>query len=49
MCSSVFVAHLREDVSIVIPAIEEGLKNSDSGIRKTAIEGVSRLAMQGIH
>jgi len=45
----VFVAHLQKDVSIVIPAIEEGLKNSDSGICKTAIEGVSRLAMQGIY
>ena len=43
-----FVAEFQEDVRITIPAIAEHLKNSHSGIRKAAIEGVSRLAEQGM-
>jgi len=43
-----FVAEFREDVWITIPTIAEHLKDSDSGVRKAASEGVSRLAAQGM-
>jgi len=43
-----FVAEFREDVPIAIPAIAEHLKDSDSYVRKTAIELLSTLAGQGI-
>ena len=42
------VAEFREDVRITIPVIAEGLKHFDSDVRKTAIVGVSRLAVQGM-
>jgi len=43
-----FVAKFREDVRITIPAIAERLKDSDPDVRLAAIEGVSRLAPQGM-
>jgi len=43
-----FVAEFREDVRIIIPAIAEGLKDSDPYVRKAAIEGVSSLVAQGM-
>ena len=46
--STMFVAEFREDVQITIPAIAERLKNSDSYVRKAAIELLSRLAAQGM-
>ena len=45
---SMLVAEFREEVRIAIPAIAEHLKDSDSGVRKAASEGVSRLAAQGM-
>jgi len=48
VCSTMFVAEFREDVPIAIPAIAEHLKDSDSYVRKTAIELLSTLAGQGI-
>ena len=46
--STMFVDEFREDVQITIPAIAERLKNSDSYVRKAAIELLSRLATQGM-
>jgi len=48
VCSSMFIAEFREDVRITIPAIVEGLNVSDWYVRLAAIEGVSRLAVQGM-
>jgi len=45
----VFVAEFREEVQITIPAIAERLKDSDSDVRKAAIELLSRLAAQGMY
>jgi len=44
----VFVVEFREDVQITIPAIAERLKDSDSDVRKAAIELLPRLAAQGM-
>jgi len=43
-----FVAEFREDIRVTIPVIAKGLKDSHSDVRKAAIEGVSRLAVQGV-
>jgi len=43
-----FVAEFRGNVQITIPVIAESLKDSDSEIRTAAIEGLSRLAAQGL-
>jgi len=48
VCSSISVAEFWDDVRIAIPAIAEYLKDSHSDVLKAAIEGVSRLAVQGI-
>jgi hypothetical protein len=42
-----FVADVREDVRITIPAIAEGLKDSDSHVPSAAIDELSRLALPG--
>jgi len=44
----VFVAEFLEDVRIAIPAIVKYLKDSHSDVREAAIEGVLRLAAQGM-
>jgi len=49
VCSNTFVAEFREEVQITIPAIAERLKDSDSDVRKAAIELLSRLAAQGMY
>jgi len=43
-----FVAQFREDIQTIIPAIAEGLKDSHSKVRMTAIDLISRLAAQGM-
>jgi len=43
-----FVAEFREDIRITISAIVDGLKDSYSNVRSTAIEVLSRLAAQGM-
>jgi len=48
VCSGMFVAECREDVRISIPAIAERLNDSDSDVRKAAIELFSRLGAQGV-
>jgi len=48
VCSSTFVAEFREDVRITIPAIADGLKDSDLDVRSAAIEILSGLAVQGM-
>jgi len=40
-----FVAEFREDI---VPAIAEGLKDTHFNVRIAAIEGISRLAAQGM-
>ena len=44
-----FVAEFREDIQFTIPAIAEGVKDSDSGVRVASIKGLSRLAAQGMY
>jgi len=48
VCSSMFVAEFREDVRITIPTIMAGLKDSDWVVRMVAVNGVSRVAAQGM-
>ena len=48
VCSSMFLAEFRKDVQTSIPAIAEGVKDSNSEVRAAAIEGLSRLAAQGM-
>ena len=43
-----FVADFQEDIRITIPAIAEHLKDYSSPVRKAAIEGISRIAAQGM-
>jgi len=42
-----FVAKFRKDVRIIIPTVVERLEDSDSDVRKAAMELLSRLAEQG--
>jgi hypothetical protein len=46
--ASVFVAELREDIRITIPAILECLKHGNPAIPEVAIKLLSRLAVQGM-
>jgi len=48
VCSNTFVADFREDIPITIPAMAEHLKDSDLYVREAAIEGVLRMAAQGM-
>jgi len=43
-----FVAEFQEEVRITIPAIAERLKDSNSEVRKAAVELLSTLAAQGM-
>jgi len=49
VCSSLFLAEFRDDVRITIPAIVEGMKNSNQHLRNAATELLSRLATQGMY
>jgi len=48
VCLNTFVAEFREDIRIVIPTILECVNDSRSDVRMAAIDGVSRLAAQGM-
>ena len=48
LCSSLFLAELREVVSAAIPSIVECLKDSDSDVRNVAITGLSALGAHGL-
>ena len=48
VCLSTFVGESREDIQDILRAIVECLEDSDSHVRKAAIEGISNLAEQGM-
>jgi len=44
-----FLAEFRDDIRITIPAIVEGMKDSNQYLRNAAIELLSRLAALGMY
>ena len=48
LCSSLFVAELREAVGAAIPGIVECLNDSHLRVRDTAITGLSALRTHGL-